>query len=174
MKRAIVVVVTALALGTLTGRFGDVAAVPQEATLTVPPVQQGGYLNSYISLLRSDLRAKKTGIISEGLLLTDKESTVFWPIYKRYELDLAKINDARLQLIKDYTTNYHQMSDAKAKELLDRSFALEERRVNLYRAYSKQFEKVLPGKRVVKFFQLEHRINMLVDIKIASGVPIIE
>ena len=174
MRRAIVAVVVALVLGLLAGRFGPSAVGSQEAAPKAAPVQEGGYLNSYIALLRSDLRAKKTGIIAESLLLTEKEAGDFWPIYKRYESDLTKHYDARLQLIKDYTNNYDKMSDAKAREFSERAFALEEQRVRLKRDYFKQLGKVLPGRTLARFFMLERRIDLLVDIKIASEIPIIE
>jgi hypothetical protein len=181
MRRAIVTVLVALAAGILVGRFGPSAAGSQGATPKASPVPQGaaspvqsGYLNSYIALLRSDLRAKKTGIIAESLSLTAKESDAFWPIYKRYEGDLTKHYDARLRLIKDYADNYNTMGDAKAKELSQRVFALEEERLRLRREYFKQLEKVLPGKTLARFFMLERRIDLLVDLKIASEIPIVE
>jgi hypothetical protein len=174
MRRAIVTGLVALAVGGLAGRSGPAAAGQQGAAPETSPVRQGGYLNSYIALLRSDLRAKKNDIIAESLSLTAKESGAFWPVYKRYEGDLARHYDARLKLIKDYADNYDRMSDAKARELTQRAFTLEEERVRLRRDYFKQLEKVLPGKTLTRFFMLERRIDLLVDIKIASEIPIIE
>ena len=182
MRRVIVTGLIALAAGVLAGRFDPAAAdsqgaPPQASTVqqgTAAPVQQGGYLNSYIALLRSDLRAKKTDIIAESLSLTKQESGVFWPIYKRYEGDLTRHYDARLKLIKDYADNYDRMTEAKARELTQRAFTLEEERVRLKRDYLKQLEKVLPGKTLARFFMLERRIDLLVDLKIASEIPIIE
>ena len=182
MRRAIVAVLIALAVGVLAGRFGPAASGSQGAATkasparqdTAAPAQQSGYLNSYISLLRSDLRAKKTGIIAESLSLSEKESAAFWPVYKRYEGDLTKLYDARLRLIKDYADNFNTMSDAKAKEFSRRAFNLEEERVRLRRGYFKQLEKTLPGKTLARFFMLERRIDLLVDLKIASEIPIVE
>lgn len=182
MRRAIVIILVTLAVGVVAGRFGPATAgspgvAPKASPVrqgTAAPIQQGGYLNSYIALLRSDLRAKKTDIIAESLSLTAKESGAFWPVYKRYEADLTRHYDARLQLIKDYADNYDRMSDAKARELTQRAFALEEERVRLRRDYSRQLEKVLPGKTLARFFMLERRIDLLVDLKIASEIPIIE
>ena len=182
MRRTTVTILIALAVGVLAGRNGPAAAGSQGAAPKTSPVQQdagapaqqSGYLNSYIALLRSDLRAKKTGIIAESLTLTAKESGDFWPIYKRYEVDLTKLYDARLQLIKDYADNYDQMSDVKAKELSQRAFTLEAQRAGLRSDYFKQFGKVLPGKTLLRFFLLERRIDMLVDLKIASEIPIVE
>ena len=182
MRRVIVAVLIALAVGVLAGRFGLAASGSQGAATKASPVRQGaaapaqqsGYLNSYISLLRSDLRAKKNGIIAESLSLNESESVAFWPVYKRYEGDRTKLYDARLRLIKDYADNFSTMSDAKARELSQRAFNLEEERVRLRRGYFKQLEKILPGRTLARFFMLERRIELLVDVKIASEIPIIE
>jgi hypothetical protein len=174
MRRAIIAVVVALAFGVAVGRRSPSAAGSQGLAPAATPVKEGGYLNSYIALLRSDLRAKKIGIVAESLLLTDKESDGFWPIYKRYEGDLAKLQDARLQLIKDYTDNYDKMTDAQARAFSERAFALEEWRVRLRREYFNQFAKVLPGRTLARFFMVDRRIDLLVDLKIASEIPIVE
>ncbi len=169
------VVVAALALGIAVGRLQPSAAGSQVPDRTTrPPVQDKGYINSYIALLRSDIRAKKTGIIAESLSLNAKESAAFWPIYKRYESDLTGFYDGRLQLIKDYAASFDKMDDARARELSRRAFALEEQRLSLRREYSRQLEKVLPGKTLIRYFMLERRLDMLIDLKIASEIPIIE
>ena len=120
--------------------------------------------DAYIELLRSDVKAKKVAIVTEVMQFTDQEGKVFWPVYREYELELAKIGDARIELIKDYARNYETMTDEKAKELIERALKLEERRTKLKKKYFKKFDKVLPSKAVAKFFQLENQINLLIDL----------
>ena len=145
------------------------AAPPKEA-----PLHRGGYLNSYIALLRSDLDARKTGFITEGLRLTDKEAAVFRPVYRGYEGDRKRLDDARRRLLKDYADNYGRMTDAKASELIRRRFELEGQRVALEKAYFKRLKKVLPGKTVARFFQLEYRFGLMMELKTTSEIPLVE
>ena len=63
-------------------------------------------LNSQIESLRADTRADKVAIITEAMKFTPQESSAFWPIYKKYESDLAKLNDGRVELIKSYAKKY--------------------------------------------------------------------
>lgn len=130
--------------------------------------------DAYIELLRSDVKAKKVAIVTEVMHFTDEEAKVFWPVYREYELELAKIGDARIELIKDYARNYETMTDEKAKELIQRALKLEERRTKLKKNYFKKFDKVLPSRAVAKFFQLENQINLLIDLQIASELPLIK
>src|SRR5215204_918781 len=47
-------------------------------------------LTAYAELLRSDVRARKVAIITEVMGFTDKEDAAFWPIYREYDLEMAK------------------------------------------------------------------------------------
>ena len=72
-------------------------------------------LNSQIESLRADTRADKVAIITEAMKFTPQESSAFWPIYKKYESDLAKLNDGRVELIKSYAQKYTTLTDARCQ-----------------------------------------------------------
>jgi hypothetical protein len=128
----------------------------------------------YVELLRSDVKAKKVAIITEVMQFSDEEAKAFWPVYREYELDLAKLGDARLALIKDYAENYESLTDEKAKDLVNEVFKLEGKRTKLKRKYFKKMDRVLSAKTVAKFFQLENQILLLIDLQIASNLPMIK
>ena len=79
------------------------------ATLALPAMaafaQDNSTLDSDIQVLRSDLRAQKTQIISDNLKLSDPESKAFWPVYRDYETELSKLNDEKVSIIKDYAAS---------------------------------------------------------------------
>ncbi|MFL6229194.1 MAG: hypothetical protein ACJ741_10475 [Pyrinomonadaceae bacterium] len=170
----ITAVLAALALGVVAVCVGRAAADTQAPRAQEPPLHQGGYLNSYIALLKSDLKARKAGYISEGLRLSDQESVAFRPIYLSYEADVKRLDDARLQLTQEYADHYDKMTDAKAVELIEKRLALEAQRVETERTYFKRVAKVLPGKRAARFFQLEYRFRLMLDLKGVSEIPLIE
>jgi hypothetical protein len=133
--------------------------------------QQEPSLDSYIESLRADLRADKVAIITQAMRFNDKDAAAFWPVYKKYEYDLSNLNDQRVKLIKEYADKFATMTDADAKSMADRMFDYESRRIDLKKKYFKEFNKVLPALTVVTFFQLEHRLDLLVDLKLASDLP---
>ncbi len=136
---------------------------------TVAYAQEG-----YIELLRSDVKTKKVAIITKVMQFTDEEANAFWPTYREYEFELAKIGDEKLELIKDYAQNYETMTDEKAEELIRAVFKLEGKRTKLKKKYFRKFDRVLPSKTVAKFFQLENQILLLIDLQIASNLPLIK
>jgi len=147
--------------------------------LVVPGIQaqeamQEVDVESYIELLRSDLRATKTKIITAAMEFTQQEAEAFWPVYRQYEAELTKIGDARLANIKDYAKHYETMTDDKAKELVEKWFQIQQNRLDLRKKYFQEFSKVLPVTKAAKFMQIEHQIGLLVDLQIASELPLVK
>jgi hypothetical protein len=127
--------------------------------------------DSYIESVRADLHADKVAIITRAMNFNDKDSAAFWPIYKKYSYDLSKLDDQRVQLIKEYAQEFNTLTDAQAKDMADRTFKYQSARVDLRKKYFKEFSKVLPTVTVVKFYQLENRLDLLVNLQLASDLP---
>ena len=130
-------------------------------------------IDSYIESLRADFRADKVNLITQAMQFNDKESAAFWPVYRKYEAELTKLNDGRVAVIKSYADRYQTLTDAEAKALVEKSLALESSRTELKKKYFKEFTKVLPALTVAKFFQLEHRLDLLVNLQLASELPLL-
>ena len=129
-------------------------------------------VDSYIESLRADVRADKVALITDAMQFNDHDSKIFWPVYRKYEADLTSVNDKRVALIKSYDAKFVSMSDADAKTMIDQSLAFESERTDLKKKYAKEFQKAgLPSLTVAKFLQLEHRLDLLIDLKIASELP---
>ena len=129
---------------------------------------------SYLELLRSDIRTQKVALITDAMELTDTQSAVFWPIYRKYDSELTTLNDKRIAIIKDYAQNYDQMTAAKADELTKQTFAFFENRIKLQKKYTKEISKALSPVLSGKFMQIERAINTLLDLQIQSEIPLIK
>ncbi|MHC4269010.1 MAG: hypothetical protein ACYSTS_11145 [Planctomycetota bacterium] len=137
-------------------------------------VSYGSGVDAYIQLLRSDARTQKATVIADAMQFTDKESSAFWPVYREYELELSKIIDDRIELIKDYAKNYDKLTDEKSRELARKVFAMEKRRTKLKKKYFKKISRALSATIAAKFIQVENQINLLIDLQIASQLPLIK
>jgi 1-aminocyclopropane-1-carboxylate deaminase/D-cysteine desulfhydrase-like pyridoxal-dependent ACC family enzyme len=129
-------------------------------------------MRAYTELLRSDLRAQKVAIITEVMQFTEAEDTKFWPVYREYEAELAKINDDRMALIKDYADNYAALTDVVADKLARRALDLEARRHALRTTYYDRIKLAVSPKTAARFMQVEHQILLLLDLQIAASLPL--
>ena len=159
---------TAVLLGILVAVAGFSVIPRAEAGM-----EDFGFRN-FDEVIRADMRAKHAELISKVMVLSEKEAQAFWPIYRDYERDLMKLNDERLALIKDYAGHYENMSEEKANELAQKSLDWQAGRVKLMRHYYKQFSKALTPKTAAKFFQVENQLWLIMDLQIASELPLVK
>jgi hypothetical protein len=131
-------------------------------------------MQSYEEVLRADLRAKHAEVIGKAMRLSGKEAEAFWSIFGDYQKDLKKLNDEKLNILKDYYRHYENLTAEKAYELAERVLDYEAGRVKLKRYYFKKFSKTLSPQTAVKFFQVESQIQALVDLQIASELPLVK
>jgi hypothetical protein len=133
-----------------------------------------GDVDTDIALLRSDIQAQKNDIIAHSMQFTDTQAKAFWPLYRDYSHQQQVIGDQRVSIIKDYASQYATMDDAKAEVLMDRWLNYDEAKTKLRSTYYPQFRDAVGAKQAVKFFQIDQRLNMLVDLKLASEIPIVQ
>lgn len=127
-----------------------------------------------IQLLRSDVQADKNQIITHTMKFTDSESIAFWPVYREYARDQQAIGDERVQLIKDYAKHYDTFDNAKATNMTQRLINIDSKVVNLRQEYWPKFEKALGAKRAAKFFQVDNRLSLLVNLQLVSEIPLVQ
>jgi len=126
-----------------------------------------------MALLRKDLRAGKKELIALNLPLTATEATKFWPVYEEYANEVAKIYDGRYALIKEYASNINSMTDPTAANLVKRSLDSDTAMTALRQKYAPIVGKVLTGKKAALFFQLDKRLGLLIDLQLASEIPLV-
>src|ERR1700733_5292354 len=127
-----------------------------------------------IKLFRKDIRSGKKQIIAANMSLTDREAQQFWPIYDQYTAELATITDSKYSLIKEYAQNYATLTGEQAEQYVKGRAAVEQSIMELRLKYFPIFRKVLSGKSTALFFQMDWRLGLVVDLQLASQIPLVE
>jgi len=128
-------------------------------------------IDSTIAVVRAHMQADRTTIITTGMNFNDKDGAAFWPIYQQYEYERSRVDDRRAAVVKQYTQKYPTLTNAEAKAMADQMLDCESRLAELKKKYYKKFNKVLPALTVTKFFQLERRVDLLMDMNVESSLP---
>jgi hypothetical protein len=147
----------------------SVVTLGQTVEVTARPLT-----DSDIQLIRSDVQADKNKIIADTMQFTDAESAAFWPVYRDYTYGQQVIGDERLQVIKDYAKNYDSLDDTKARDLVQRMINVEDKTLNLREDYWPQFMKALGAKRAAKFYQVDNRLTLIINLQLTSAIPLIK
>ena len=125
-----------------------------------------------IALLRQDLRAKKMQVIGENMSLSDQEGQKFWPVYNHYVKDLSEVNNQKYALLKQYAEMWSTMTDQDALIYVRAWLEADGQAQALRLQYVPVVSQVLPGKKAATFFQLDRRLNMIIDLQLFSQIPL--
>jgi hypothetical protein len=143
------------------------------ALTAIPAISQDKPADT-MQIVREKIRADKKVFVAVNLELTDSEAEAFWPIYDNYQKELDNLADRFIKLIEDYARNYETMSDEAAMKLLDEYLAIEGEHQRLRQAYLPKFREALPNKKVVRYYQLENKIDAVIDYELAAKIPLVE
>ena len=127
-----------------------------------------------MQLVREKIKTDKKLFIAQNMNLTESEAKVFWPVYENYQKDLAKLVDKTVKLVENYAANYQTMTEEAAKELINGYLAIEGERVTLMKSFLPKFRKVLPEKKVARYYQLENKIDAVVNFGLAKQIPLVK
>jgi hypothetical protein len=125
-----------------------------------------------IALLRQDLRARKMQVIGQNMALSDEEGQRFWPIYNHYVKDLTAVNDQKYALLKQYAEMWETMSDQEALIYVRHWLEVDGQAQALRLKYVPVVSQALPGRKAATFFQLDRRLNMIVDLQLFGQIPL--
>ena len=127
-----------------------------------------------MDILRAKIQADKKLLIAENMQLTEAEAKFFWPVYEDYQNELFLLQSCSIKLINDFAEAYEKMTDKDAKKLLDEYMTIEGLRLKLRQSYLPKFRKVLPEKKVARYYQLENKIQAVLTYELAKNIPLVE
>ena len=127
-----------------------------------------------LNLLRKDLRSQRKQLIAANLQLTDAEAAKFWPVYDQYTRELISINDKKFALIQEYADNWGRMTNEQSLSFIRRWVEMDSAVMQLRQKYVPIVSRILDGKKTATFFQLDRRIAMMIELQVASQMPLVQ
>lgn len=127
-----------------------------------------------MQILRDKIKADKKLLVASDMKLTESEAKAFWPVYEKYQDELFLLRTRTLKLINDYADAYEKMSNDKAKTLLDELMNIDSLGLKLRQAYLPKFRQVVPEVKVVRYYQIENKINAALMYELAANIPLMK
>jgi hypothetical protein len=125
-----------------------------------------------IELARTIAETEKKVVVAKNMGLTDAESEAFWPVYNNYQTDVRKLNDRTFKLLRGYARDYGTLSEERAEEMLKEFLEIQSGRVKLKKSYVKKFGKVLPAKKLMRYYQVENKIEAMINFDLVQQIPL--
>ena len=144
------------------------------AILSVAPAGAGEADEASLEILVITIQANKKALVAVNMELEDTEAKAFWPVYDRYQSELAVVRDRFVKLVGEYTTNFVTMNDDQARQIFEDYLAIERDRAEVRRKYLGPIAETLPGRKVARFYQIENKIDAVLRYQLAQDIPVIE
>jgi len=126
-----------------------------------------------MEIVKEKIRSDKKLLVATNMQLTESEANAFWPVYEAYQAELAKLRDREVMLIEKFAANYETMSDDAAKNLLEDSLSIDSDHQKLRQSYLAKFRGVLPDTKVARYYQLESKIDAVMEYELARRIPLV-
>jgi hypothetical protein len=128
----------------------------------------------YLQQLRADIQADRQALVAASLGLTEEEGETFWPVYRDYRSDMAKVGDRMQKLIQDFAEVWDNATEEQAKAMVNEMLAIRRDELKVRKSHLSKFRKALPEVKVARFLQIENKIDAIVNLGLADSIPLVE
>ena len=125
-------------------------------------------------VLLDTIRANRKALVAVNLELSPEEAAKFWPLYDRYQKEISAIGDRVISIVDDYSASFRDLTNDKALQLMENYLAAEAERLQVRRTYLAEFGKILPGRTVARFYQIENKMDAVLRYDLAATIPVVD
>ncbi len=121
--------------------------------------------------VKAQIQSNRQALMAENLMLSESESTDFWPVYQDFHSERDALLDRRINLLQEFRDNFDALDDAQATRMLDDYFALENDFLDLRQEYLPKFRRVLSDKQTLRYYQIENKMDLIIEYELSQVLP---
>lgn len=168
---AFVFAISAATLPALTSIAQAEETAPVAAAVPAP-TQGAAEDGDEIKMFRFGIRMDKLDFVKKSMKLNEEQEKKFMSQYYPYDVELKKLNDKRLAIIKDYADKIDTITDADANKLVKRWFDFRKQRSALLEKYYGKIGKATSKVIAARFLQVESILQGTGDVVVGSSIPL--
>jgi len=105
------------------------------------------------------IKAEKISYFTDKLDLTPKQAQTFWPVYNEFENKRFEIQKEIHQFEHMPDEKFASLSDSEIEKLTNNYINSFDKEAQLLKEYNKQFQKILPKKKVLMLYRTENEFR---------------
>jgi len=117
---------------------------------------------------------EKKALIEETLPLTEQEKLAFWPLYDNYMQELVKLLERRTALNKELMNTQKTITAKEARAMIDEHFSIVSEGVNVKKSMLVKLRNKMPDRKILKFFQVEEKIEAAYFYFLSEKIPAVK
>jgi hypothetical protein len=152
--------------------FAQAPPAPESSKESSKDSAAEGNLVGEIELTRAAIQVRRQALVTAAMDLQAPEADIFWPLYRDYRTAMAKVNDRFVKLVIGYMQKYDELTDADAVRLMDEYLGIERARNSVKAKYVPLFREKLPARKVARFFQVDNKLDAIINADLAAMIPL--
>ena len=97
---------------------------------------------------------------------------MFWPLYRDYRTAMATVNDRYVKLVVTYLDTFDKLADDAATGMLNEALSIERARLDVKSQFIPRFGQVMPARKVARFFQIDNKLDAVINAELAKLIPL--
>lgn len=126
-----------------------------------------------LNFTHETIETQRRVLVSGAVPLTEDEAKGFWPIYDDYEKKRRTLDERETRLVTAYVASVATLTDVQAKQMLAEAVAMDEHRVKLRREVLDRLGKIIPVRKVARFYQIDSKLDTVVRAEISRQIPFV-
>jgi len=125
-----------------------------------------------LELTRQAAETQRRFLVGGALPMTDAESRAFWPLFDDYEKARRALDERANRSVAEFLAAGADLSDAQAGALLGEWLKVEGERAQLRRRFAARMGKALPARKLLRFFQIDNKLDAVVQADVTRQIPL--
>jgi hypothetical protein len=118
------------------------------------------------------IQTERKSLVLDALDLTADQRAAMVPIFDAYLEEMARIDAKRVALIRDFLAKYKSISDDDAAVLLDKVTTISQKELDVRQKYLEKFGDVLPPRKVLRLWQVENKLDTIIEAHLVKDIPL--
>jgi hypothetical protein len=118
------------------------------------------------------IQDERKNLVLDALDLSADQRAGLLPVFDSYLGEMAQIDAERVTLVKEFLAKYKSISDDDAAALLEKVIAISQKELDVRRRYVSKFGEVLPPRKVLRLWQVENKLDTIIDAQLVKDIPL--
>jgi Spy/CpxP family protein refolding chaperone len=125
-----------------------------------------------IEMFQALFGKEKKELVKDLIKFNPDQTTKFWPIYDKYEVERKELGRERIELIKSLADAYSNMNAEKADAVVKQTISLRAKQEKVLTKYYKLMKSSIGSEKAFEFFQFESYLLTEVRSAIMEQIPL--
>jgi hypothetical protein len=115
---------------------------------------------------------ERKALVMEALDINQDQIKALSPIYDAYLAEVEALDAQLVDLIKRFLGSYKALEDPVAQQMIEDMMEIDQAELDLKKYYTRRFGEVLPARKVLRLWQIENKLDVVIEAQLVKDIPL--